>query len=291
MSRQFTPDLIQPGQPSWSSVPEWGVMRQVPSIRAAFAAAISCAVLLGAANAQSAPDYEYSGVTGPSYWQETPGWETCGRSTEAGARQTPIDIRSATYDRSLQPLNLSILPTPLRFKNTSHTVEQEYEPGSYIVVGGVSYNLLQFHFHTLSEHGFAGRRGALELHAVFRNPSTGQLVVIGQIFDLGRQNRFIADLLADGVPVRAGEVISSEREINVTDAFTNTRAYFTYAGSLTTPPCSETVTWFVLQDRGTVSEAQYAAINSVVGNNFRPFQALNRRTVRSSRPGSVAGPR
>lgn len=249
------------------------------------AAAATLAMAFGSAsNAQPAPDYQYSGVTGPAYWRETAGWEACGRSTEAGARQTPIDITAPVFDRSLEPLSLSIWPTPLRFRNTSHTVEQEYESGSYIVVGGVSYGLLQFHFHTLSEHAVAGRRGALELHAVFRNAATGQIVVVGQIFDLGRRNRFLTDLLADGVPFRAGDVISSERKINVADAFVNTRAYFTYAGSLTTPPCSETVTWFVLQNRATLSESQYAAINKVVGNNFRPFQAQNNRVVRASRP-------
>lgn len=245
-----------------------------------------CATFLLAASvtggAAWADDIVYSGDHGPGFWSETPGWEACGRSTEPGARQTPIDIRDTLPDPHLHRLDLHILETEVSLINNGHTIEQEYENGSELMLNGAVYELQQFHFHTLSEHAVNGHRGAMEMHAVFKNMSDGSMVVVGQLFEIGRSSRFLDKLIDAGLPKHTGDESHSTHAIDLADGLTDTAAYYTYPGSLTTPPCSETVTWFVLKHPATLSQAQYKAFNGILGNNFRPLQDRNGRVVRST---------
>jgi carbonic anhydrase len=230
----------------------------------------------------SGPEFTYSGDSGPGFWGETPGWEACG-GTAPTARQSPVNIDSVVVDRHLGPLHLQLHETPLALINNGHTIEEEYEPGSQIILNGVAYDLTQFHFHTLSEHTVAGHHGAMELHAVFADPGSSNKAVVGMLFVIGKSNRFLDRLLAHGLPKKSGEVVDvPSEEINLADALTNTSRYYTYPGSLTTPPCSETVTWFVLHDYAQLSSAQLEAFRGILGNDFRPLQKRNGRVIRST---------
>src|SRR5262249_9065352 len=108
----------------------------------------TCASLLlatsFAANPARADDIVYSGDSGPGFWSETPGWEACGRSTEPGARQTPIDIRDATPDPHLRRLDLRILETEISLLNNGHTIEQEYANGSELILHGTASSCSSF---------------------------------------------------------------------------------------------------------------------------------------------------
>jgi carbonic anhydrase len=230
----------------------------------------------------SPPEFAYSGDNGPGFWGEVPGWEACA-GTAATERQSPIDIDRIVVDRRLAPLRLQLHETPLALMNNGHTIEQEYEPGSTLAHDGVIYDLTQFHFHTLSEHTVAGRHGVMELHAVFADPESDKKAVVGMLYVIGQTNRFLSALLANGLPKKSGdEVAVPSAHTNVADALTNTARYYTYPGSLTTPPCSETVTWIVLHDAAQLSSGQFEAFRMILGNNFRPLQKRNGRTIRSS---------
>jgi len=123
----------------------------------------------------------------------------------------------------------------------------------------------------------------MELHAVFADPASDKKAVIGMLYTIGKANRFIAELIADGLPKKSGnQVANPSTHINVGDALTNTARYYTYPGSLTTPPCSETVTWLVLHEFAQLSKNQFEAFRSILGNDFRPLQHRNGRTIRSS---------
>ena len=234
------------------------------------------------ASADTAPEFAYSGDNGPGFWGETPGWEACA-GTGGTQRQSPIDIGHVVFDRHLGPLQLQLHETPLALTNNGHTIEEEYEPGSSLMVNGVVYGLSQFHFHTLSEHTVAGRHAAMELHAVFADPASNNKAVVGQLFVIGRANRFVAELLAHGLPTKSGEEVNDPTQmINVADALTKTSRYYTYPGSLTTPPCTETVTWFVLHEYAQLSSEQLDAFRHILGNNFRPLQKQNGRTILST---------
>lgn len=224
--------------------------------------------------------FEYTGDEGPAYWHEL---DSANASCTESEAQSPIDIPKQTQPATGQ-LVLDIEATPIHLENTGHNLEQEYEPGSSLTFSGKSYDLLQFHFHTLSEHTVHGRQYPMELHAVFQNPEPpNDRAVIGVLFTVdktGEQNEFLASF--PSLPAKASDPpVTSTDEVDLGDLLTpkRTKKYFTYAGSLTTPPCTDNVTWILLSKRVHASAAQLQAFRDVVGNNFRPLQPLNDRTV------------
>jgi carbonic anhydrase len=249
--------------------------------RLAFASAVAACALAGRTEAQ---EFQYSGDDGPAHWSALdPAWEACA-GPEPTARQSPIDVKKAVFDWRLKRLDLQTFPTTIDIFNNGHTIEQHYEDtGSRIFFDGVEYELQQFHFHTLSEHTVQSEHGVMEMHAVF---SSGDLnLVVGVLFEIGWYvNPFIQKLIDAGLPVKNGDTTETEELIDVARGLTDTSAYYTYPGSLTTPPCSETVTWVLLAKPNRLSQAQFGAFRDILGNNFRPLQALNGRSVRSSKP-------
>jgi carbonic anhydrase len=268
------------------TVPRTGELMSLELGRSAVRVALTLVAIGGIALAGSrsarAEEFGYSGDDGPGFWGETHGWEACAGNAATGG-QSPIDIDRVLPDHHLRALQVELHETPLALVNNGHTIEQEYEPGSSLIVEGVRYELAQFHFHTLSEHTVRGSRGVMELHAVFAAPNSDKKAVIGMLYGIGRENRFLSELLKNGLPQKTGHEISvPTQHINVADALTDVSRYFTYPGSLTTPPCSETVTWFVLKGRAELSADQFQAFRHVLGNDFRPLQKLNHRTVRAT---------
>ncbi len=237
---------------------------------------------LGVAASSSAQEFSYNGDNGPGYWAElNPAWEACA-GTGIDARQSPINIRSARFDRNLGRLLLETNPIAIDLINNGHTIEQHYEDtGSNINFEGKVYELSQFHFHTLSEHSIANKRGDMEMHAVFAEPVTDDKLVVGMLLTVGhRRNPFLQTLIDAGLPEKDGDDTQSGELIDLSDGLTDTSSYYTYAGSLTTPPCTENVTWVVLKNAASVSPAQYDEFRSILGNDFRPTQDLNDRVVR-----------
>ena len=220
----------------------------------------------------------YTGDNGPGYWGElTPEWSACG----AGTRQSPINLVDAKENSDLDKLELYTYPTTIHLINTGHNIEQEYEgTGSSINFAGVEYELLQFHFHTLSEHTVDDDRSGMEMHAVFSDPVSGNLLVIGTLYKIGSDdNSFIQSMIDAGLPAQKGETVTTTTSIDVKDGMTSTKSYYTYAGSLTTPPCTENVTWVVQKKQATLSLEQWQAFRDIVGNNFRPLQKINDRVI------------
>ena len=232
-----------------------------------------------------AADFGYSGDAGPGFWAHLdPAWQAC---AGAGGRQSPIDLSQVVIDPGLTPLQLKVEKTPIALINNGHVIEEEYEPGSTLQFEGVVYHLAQFHFHTLSEHTVRGRYGAMELHAVFQdNPvQPTKIAVVGMRYTIGRANPFLATLLAHGLPEMAGDRIDAANDINLADGLTDSASYYTYPGSLTTPPCSENVMWIVLKTLAEMSSQQFEAFRHILGNDFRPLQERNGRVVRVTRGG------
>lgn len=229
-------------------------------------------------------EFSYNGDNGPAYWWELNSeWGACA-GTAMDVRQSPIDIDHAKIDRNLKPLDLQTYPTTIDIFNNGHAIEQRYEDtGSTIYFEGRDYALQQFHFHTLSEHAVEGERGAMELHAVFLEPVSGDNLVVGMLFEVSKKsNAFIQVLIDAGLPMKNGDTTVTDTLIDLADALTSTSSYYTYPGSLTTPPCSENVTWIVLQKPAKFSQAQFESFRRILGNDFRPLQDLNGRTVRTT---------
>lgn len=229
--------------------------------------------------AAPADTFAYTGDKGPAFWAENSSYRECAASPTA--RQSPIDISRTVPDRQLAPLDLGLEETSVVLNNPGYNVRAVPAIPQELTLNGDPYRMLEFHFHTLSEHTVDGRQGVMELHAVFLDKDTEkQLAVIGVIYKIGRPNPFLQKLLAKGLPQKSTSPKITVGSIDLSKAFPNTSSYYTYAGSLTTPPCGETVRFLVLQDWAEMSLQQFQTFHNVVGNNFRPLQARNGRVIR-----------
>jgi len=223
-------------------------------------------------------EWGYEGETGQEFWAElSPEFHLCGEGTQ----QSPVDIVAAMEYEDSPKVKLKYKKTPLVIKNNGHTIEVEYETGSMLKLDGEEYRLLQFHFHTPSEHTVDGGPFPMEAHLVHIN-SSGQLAVVGIFMEEGDENEFIQTIW-DYMPIQEGEMLVENTDINVKHFLPDDdEAYFHYAGSLTTPPCSEGVKWFVLNESVEVSAAQIMQFKAIFPLNARPVQALNDRIIHIS---------
>lgn len=217
--------------------------------------------------------WSYESITGPSEWA------TCAVDCDGGA-QSPIDIYAAIEEVSLSVLRLAYQEAPIDLHNNGHTVQFDYATGSNLILNGREFELIQFHFHAHSEHQIEGEYFPLEAHLVHQNPARGDLAVIGILFKEGQENSFLANFSHE-LPTEEGEQITSTQSINVANLFPEDPSYFTYDGSLTTPPCSEVVSWVVMKEIIEVSSEQIQQFEAAMPENYRPLQALNGRQIRS----------
>lgn len=218
--------------------------------------------------------WSYSGKDGPTHW---------GGTCRSGKAQSPIDIRTASAKlETLPALSFDYRPGPLHILDNGHSVQVDVEPGSSLTIGRDRYSLVQFHFHKPSEEAIDGRHYAMVAHLVHRD-STGRIAVVAVLLKAGAENPLI-DKLWRNVPSEKGH---EERLDAVTispgQLLPVNRAYFTYQGSLTTPPCTEGVRWIVLKTPNSVSVGQIIGFGKFYRMNARPVQPANGREVEGSK--------
>lgn len=215
----------------------------------------------------------YTGDKGPAHWGSlSPSYSDCSK----GNNQSPINLTQAAFNL-LDPINFQYQPSIVSLVNNGHTIQLNITPGSLIKVGGVVFNLLQGHFHSQSEHQLNGKHTDMEMHLVHRSKS-GSLAVIGVMIQEGNQQKELAKFW-DQLPEKGGDYAELDIEINIASLLPEDQTYYYYMGSLTTPPCSEGVRWFVLKKPISISEGQLATFNRLFFNNFRPVQRLNHRNL------------
>jgi carbonic anhydrase len=156
-----------------------------------------------------------------------------------------------------------------------------YPLGSYIKVGGKRYELLQYHFHTPSEHMKEGFNYPMEMHIVHRD-GDGNFAVIGVIFQEGEENEYLNNLLNVLPKKTAKQKIYSALSVNPAYFIPANTEFYKYSGSLTTPPCTEGVYWMVFKQPITASAEQIQQMNEVMGENARPVNPVNSRTILKS---------
>lgn len=216
----------------------------------------------------------YAGDNGPAHWGDlSPAFAAC----KLGLAQSPIDL---TGDAQTRPHDLAFryAPAPLEIVDNGHTIQVDYPPGSTLVSGGREYALLQFHFHRLSEHTLDGQSTDMELHLVHQD-ADGNAAVVGVLLNAGQRNEALQPVWAH-VPAAKGEKRRvAGAAIDAADLLPANLSYYSYVGSLTTPPCSEGVRWFVLSSPVEVSPEQLAQFAAFYPDNARPIQPLNGRPV------------
>ncbi len=222
-----------------------------------------------AAPAAHGPGWTYSGPNGPEYWNRL---DAAFAGCAAGQQESPIDL-SGAISADLGPLGLQWRRLPARVLDTGHAIQVEASPGSNLTMGEKGYQLLQFHVHQPSEHLLNGHRYPLEIHFVHTAPD-GTLGVVGVFAEPGESNPVLQTVLA---AVATAGAADDRPTLDLTALLPEQRGYFRYEGSLTTPPCSETVDWAVLAKPITVSDAQIEAFARLHPGNTRPLQPLNRR--------------
>ncbi len=218
-------------------------------------------------------DYEwaYDGDSTPDTWSTCYG--TCG-----GNHQSPIDITGAVANSALDAIDVDYNNAPIDLVNNGRAIQFNYTPGGTLKLPEGNFELLQFHFHSSSEHTVDGVRFPLEAHLVHEDDATGNLAVISVLFKEGNENTFLANF-SDNLPASADDTFTSNDMLNVADLLPVNASYYTYGGSLTTPPCSETVTWLVLKDPVEASTTQIDNMHNILQDNYRPTQALNGRAI------------
>lgn len=218
------------------------------------------------------PHWTYEGAEGPERWGDlTPEFKSC----SLGLEQTPIDLAGA-IKAEVGQLEIAFTPMPLRVVNNGHTIQVNCDPGSHIMVTGTRYDLVQFHFHHPSEHLLAGKGFDLECHFVHKAAS-GALAVVGVFITPGAANPALEPIW-QAMPQKAGpESAVAGVTVDPSGLLPADRGYFRYAGSLTTPPCSEGLTWTVFKEPVQASTEQIQRFANLFPNNARPVQNRGRR--------------
>lgn len=237
-----------------------------------------CPVLIAQDHHAPEHSWTYTGATGPKHWSElSPEFATCA----TGKQQSPINI-THPHSAQLPPIQFAYQTSPLNIVNNGHTIEVSYAPGSTIAVDGKTYELVQFHFHHPSEEEINGRRYPMVAHLVHKSKE-GKLAVVAVLIKQGNPNQLVSTLW-DNLPSGEGKELDLDHvEVNVADLLPANHKYYTFAGSLTTPPCTEGVTWYVLETPVSLSKAQIDKFAGIYPLNERPIQPLDGRVVEESK--------
>lgn len=215
----------------------------------------------------------YEGHEGPANWGDiSKDFSLC----SAGKQQSPIDITGA-HKMGASPIEFHYgeAKDP-EVVNNGHTIQVNYPAGSYAMIGGKKYNLLQFHFHSPSEHTINGKHADFVAHLVHK-ADDGELAVVGVLFNKGGENATLKPVLSSA-PQKSGKA-NVKGTINVASLLPSDQSYYHYSGSLTTPPCSEGVNWNVMANMSSISDAQVKTFTKTFPKSIRPVQALNDRMV------------
>jgi len=221
--------------------------------------------------------WTYDGTEGPGNWG---GISKDYASCRSGRHQSPIDINATTKEK-LPEIQFRYKPSPLKLINNGHTAQVNYANGSQIKVGKDRYELVQFHFHAPSEERVRGKSFDMVAHLVHKNDA-GQLAVVSVLFDQGRENVMLQPVWMNLQDHAGPEQSLPELKIDAAQMLPQARGYYTFEGSLTTPPCSEGVRWFVLKQPVELSKSQVAQFTRIFHSNARPVQPLNDRIVKES---------
>jgi carbonic anhydrase len=232
-----------------------------------------CATAFAAQDAQEAAHWSYEGASGPERWGDLdPADKVCA----LGSQQSPIAI-DGSIPAELPPLQLAWKRQADAIVNNGHTIQLNFDDGGALKVGADAYRLVQFHFHHPGEHLIDGKTSAMEIHFVHRNDA-GALAVIGVLVNPGKSNPAFAKIVAT-MPSVEGSPVKAPAGVDPRGLLPKTRGYYYYSGSLTTPPCSETVEWIVLKRPIEAAEADIAAFAKFYPMNARPVQQIDRRFV------------
>ena len=224
--------------------------------------------------------WSYEGEGGPHNWGKlSKKYLACAN----GKNKSPIAVEAdSMLNLDLPAIDFDYRDSRFSIVDNGHTVEVKYLEGGAMTILGQRYELVQFHFHRPSEEVVNGKRYDMVAHLVHKN-SKGQLAVVAVLLTLGEENRFIQTLW-NHMPIEKKKPIEPPTaKVDLAKFLPANKAYFHYMGSLTTPPCTEGVAWYILQSPVEVSAGQVEVFSKMYANNARPTQRMTGRLVKASR--------
>jgi carbonic anhydrase len=219
----------------------------------------------------------YSGHGGPEEWGKlSEDYRMC----MIGKNQSPINIEVASaFETDLPSIAFNYHTPAVDVVDNGHTEQVDVKPGSHIVIDGIKFELKQFHFHTPSENRIDGKSFPLEAHFVHADEH-GNLAVIALMFEYGKENKVLKkiwDRMPDKAVTKVKFTMTADDIMNL---LPKDRDYYRFNGSLTTPPCSEGVRWFVMKKPVAVSKEQVQKFAHIMHHaNNRPVQPINARII------------
>ena len=230
----------------------------------------------GSASGSAHALWAYQGAAGPQTWGGLkPEFTLCG----SGQRQSPIDIRGGLAV-DLDPVKFSYQASPFGVIDNGHTVQTNVAQGNHIEIGGKRFELVQFHFHRPSEERIDGRQFEMSLHLVHKDDQ-GRLAVVAVLMDKGQPQPAVQKVW-NSLPLEKGEERAARVPLELNELLPTDRRYFTYMGSLTTPPCSEGVQWVVMRQPVSMSPEQIDLFARMYPMNARPVQQASGRRILQS---------
>ncbi|WP_417815779.1 carbonic anhydrase [Thalassospira alkalitolerans] len=223
---------------------------------------------------QSHSKWGYDGAGAPSHWSTLdPANQICG----TGKNQSPINLTNR-IEADLSPIEFHYDVTAKDIVNNGHTVQINLNSGAYINLDNHRFDLIQMHFHAPSENHIDGKSFALEAHLVHADKDKN-LAVVAIMYDIGTENTALASFWTN-MPHMAGDSKATPNNTNIASVLSEDHDYYRFNGSLTTPPCSEGVTWLVQKQPQTISDAQLKAFTGTQhGPNNRPVQSVFARPI------------
>jgi carbonic anhydrase len=223
--------------------------------------------------------WDYEGERGPQSWAKLhPSYAQC----EKGRFQSPIDLRDGV-GVDLPPITFDFKPSLFKVTDTGKTLELAYNAGgSFSVLGGV-HRLSYIEFRHPAEERINGRTHGMSMQMHFRDAQGRMSAVSVLLNPAGKENPFIQTVWNHIPLVRNEPIAPPDVMLDLAKFLPRDLAYYTYMGSLTAPPCTEGVTWFVLKNPVDISPEQAAIFGRLYPNNVRPIQAGNSRLIKESR--------
>ena len=220
--------------------------------------------------------WSYEGDSGPASWSKiNVDWAKCGN----GSRQSPIDIRDG-MKVELEQISFDYHPSSFNVVDNGHTVQVGVSGGNYITVQNRMFELQQFHFHRPSEERINGKAFEMVVHLVHRD-AEGRLAVLALLLERGAPQATIQTVW-NNLPLEKFETMQPTILLDPAEMLPARRDYYTYMGSMTSPPCSEGVLWLVMKQPVQASPAQMARFSRLYPLNARPIQPANGRIIKES---------
>lgn len=224
------------------------------------------------------PRWSYAGNSGPDKWGSlSPAYAAC----SLGQRQSPIDIRKAIR-ADLPALAFAYKPAAPSLLDDGHSIRVDTPAAGGFSLEGEDYLLGHVHFHRPAEEKLHGQSFAMSAHLVHETRE-GKIAVVAVPMEVGNEHPLIRTLWSH-LPLEQGKPVARPNlKIDWSTLLPEKRGYYTYVGSLTTPPCTEGVRWIVLKNPVRISKDQLAGFSTIYKNNVRPVQPVNGRVIKESR--------